>query len=97
MLALLVFFVQVFVLNNLSITPLVAPMVYIVLIVMMPIDSSQWKMIGVAVAVGALMDLTMTHALQHTQSAVYRVCCAIQVMVLLIYHTSRINVKHICA
>lgn len=59
MLALLVFFVQVFVLNNLSITPLVAPMVYIVLIVMMPIDSSQWKMIGVAVAVGALMDLTM--------------------------------------
>lgn len=59
MLALLVLFVQVLVLNNLSITPVIAPMVYIVLIVMMPIDASQWKMLAVALAVGVLMDLTM--------------------------------------
>ena len=44
MLTMVVLFVQVFVLNNLSISPLVAPMVYIVLILMMPIESSQWKM-----------------------------------------------------
>ena len=54
-----VLFVQVFVLNNLSITPLLAPMVYIVLIVMMPIESSQWKMLGVGLLLGILMDFTM--------------------------------------
>jgi hypothetical protein len=41
-LTLVVLFVQVFVLNNLSISPLVAPMVYIILILLMPIESSQW-------------------------------------------------------
>ena len=46
MLTLVVLFVQVFVLNNLSMSPLVAPMVYIVLILLMPIESSQWKMLG---------------------------------------------------
>lgn len=59
MLTLVVLFVQVFVLNNLSISPLVAPMVYIVLIVMMPIESSQWKMLGVGLLLGILMDITM--------------------------------------
>lgn len=59
MLAALVLFVQLFVLNNLSISPYVAPMVYILLIVMLPIETSQWKMLGVAVAVGVLMDVTM--------------------------------------
>lgn len=59
MLTLVVLFVQVFVLNNLSISPLVAPMVYIVLLIMMPIESSQWKMLGAGLALGAIMDLTM--------------------------------------
>lgn len=59
MLTLVVLFVQVFVLNNLSISPLVAPMVYILLIVMMPIESSQWKMLGVGLLLGVAMDVTM--------------------------------------
>ena len=58
-LTLVVLFVQIFVLNNLSISPLVAPMVYIVLILMMPIESSQWKMLGVGLLLGVLMDITM--------------------------------------
>jgi rod shape-determining protein MreD len=58
-LTLVVLFVQVFVLNNLSISPLVAPMVYIVLILMMPIESSQWKMLGVGLLLGVVMDITM--------------------------------------
>lgn len=59
MLTLVVLFVQVFVLNNLSISPLVAPMVYIVLVLMMPIESSQWKMLGVGLLLGVAMDITM--------------------------------------
>ena len=59
MLTLVVLFVQIFVLNNLSISPLVAPMVYVVLLVMMPIESSQWKMLGVGLLLGVLMDITM--------------------------------------
>ncbi len=58
-LTLVVLFVQVFVLNNLSISPLVAPMVYIVLILFMPIDSSQWKMLGAGLLLGVVMDITM--------------------------------------
>ena len=58
MLTVVVLFVQVFVLNNLSISPLVAPMVYIVLILMMPIESSQWKMLGV----GLLLTLVASMA-----------------------------------
>ena len=56
---LVVLFVQVFVLNNLSISPLVAPMVYIILILLMPIESSQWKMLSVGLLLGILMDITM--------------------------------------
>ena len=59
MLTLVVLFVQIFVLNNLSISPLVAPMVYVVLLVMMPIESSQWKMLCVGLLLGVLMDITM--------------------------------------
>ena len=59
MFAFVVLFVQVFVLNNLSVTPIIAPMVYIVLLVMMPLDSSQWTMLGVAAALGLVMDITM--------------------------------------
>lgn len=58
-LTLVVLFVQVFVLNNLSISPLVAPMVYIILILLMPIESSQWKMLCVGLLLGILMDITM--------------------------------------
>lgn len=58
-LTLVVLFVQVFVLNNLSISPLVAPMVYIILILLMPIESSQWKMLGAGLLLGILMDITM--------------------------------------
>ena len=58
-LTLVVLFVQVFVLNNLSISPFVAPMVYIVLIALMPIESSQWKMLGAGLLLGVLMDITM--------------------------------------
>lgn len=59
MLTLVVLFVQIVVLNNLSITPLVAPTVYIILIAMMPIESSQWKMLSIGLLLGLLMDLTM--------------------------------------
>ena len=59
MLTLVVLFVQVIVLNNLSVSPLVSPMVYIVLILLMPIDSSQWKMLGAGLLLGLLMDITM--------------------------------------
>ena len=58
-LTLVVLFVQVFVLNNLSISPLVAPMVYIILILLMPIESSQWKMLSMGLLLGILMDITM--------------------------------------
>lgn len=59
MLTLVVLFVQIVVLNNLSITPLIAPTVYIILIAMMPIESSQWKMLGIGALLGIFMDLTM--------------------------------------
>ena len=59
MLTIVVLFVQVFVLNNLSISPLVAPMVYIVLLLLLPIESSQWKMLGAGLLLGVMMDITM--------------------------------------
>jgi hypothetical protein len=34
-------------------------MVYVVLILMMPIESSQWKMLGVGLLLGVVMDITM--------------------------------------
>jgi hypothetical protein len=47
------------VLNNLSTSPLIAPMVYIVPILLMPIDSSQWKMLGAALLLGVVVDISM--------------------------------------
>lgn len=59
MLVLVVFFVQVFVLNNLTITPLVAPMVYITVLLLLPIEYSQWKMLFAGALLGLVMDVTM--------------------------------------
>lgn len=59
LLLIVVLILQIFVLNNLAISPLVAPVVYIVLLIMMPIESSQWKMLLAALALGVVMDLTM--------------------------------------
>ena len=47
------------VLNNLAITPLIAPMVYILLLVFLPIETSQWKMLGAGVILGLTMDFMM--------------------------------------
>jgi rod shape-determining protein MreD len=58
-LVLVVFFVQVFVLNNLTLSPLVAPTVYITLLLLLPIEYSQWKMLGAGLLLGLVMDLTM--------------------------------------
>lgn len=54
-----VLLVQVVLLNNLVLSPYIAPMVYIAVVAMMPIESSQWKMLGVALLIGIVMDLTM--------------------------------------
>lgn len=54
-----VLLVQIVLLNNLALSPYVAPMVYIAIIAMMPIETSQWKMLGMALLVGGLIDLTM--------------------------------------
>ena len=54
-----VLLVQIVLLNNLALSPYVARMVYIAIIAMMPIETSQWKMLGVALLVGGLIDLTM--------------------------------------
>lgn len=54
-----VFFVQAFVLNNLSITPLVAPMVYIIPLLLLPIETPQWKLLLAGLITGVLMDITM--------------------------------------
>ena len=54
-----VFFVQVFVLNNLSISPLVAPMVYIIPLLLLPIEYSLWKMLLAGLIIGVVMDFTM--------------------------------------
>lgn len=52
-------FVQVFILNNLSISPLVIPMVYIIPIVIMPIESSQFKVLFAGLLLGVAMDIAM--------------------------------------
>ena len=57
--AVVVFFVQVFVLNNLTMSPLVAPMVYIMALLMLPIEYSQWKMLIAGLVLGVIMDVTM--------------------------------------
>jgi hypothetical protein len=59
LLALVVLVLQGLVLNNLAITPLVAPMVYITLLLLLPIEYSQWKMLCAGASLGFLMDVTM--------------------------------------
>lgn len=54
-----VMLMQVVLLNNLALSPLVAPMVYIAVVAMMPLESPQWKMLLVGLIIGVLMDLTM--------------------------------------
>ena len=51
--------VQIFLLNNLTVSVLFAPMAYIVCVIMMPLDSSPLKMLLTSLAIGLLMDLTM--------------------------------------
>lgn len=50
---------QIFLLNNLTFTTLLAPTLYILCIVMMPLDSSPLKMLLAGLALGVLMDVTM--------------------------------------
>lgn len=57
--AFVVFFVQVFILNHLNMSPYVAPMVYIIALLMLPIEYSQWKMLLAGLVIGVVMDLTM--------------------------------------
>ena len=59
LLVLVVLVLQGLVLNNLAITPLVAPMVYIVLLIFLPIETPQWKMLGAGLLLGVVMDLMM--------------------------------------
>lgn len=54
-----VLLVQIILLNNLSISTYIAPLAYIVCIIMMPLGSSSLKMIFAAVALGAIMDFSM--------------------------------------
>mgnify|MGYP003294179181 CR=1 FL=1 len=51
--------VQVFLLNNLTVSVLFAPMAYVACLIMMPLDSSPIKMLLTALAIGLLMDFTM--------------------------------------
>lgn len=50
---------QIFLLNNLSVSVYVAPVIYAVCIIMMPLETSQIAMLALGVALGAVMDITM--------------------------------------
>ncbi len=54
-----VLFVQVFLLNNITASVLFAPMAYIACLVMMPLETSQIKMLTFALLLGLLMDASM--------------------------------------
>ena len=54
-----VLLLQIFLLNNLTFTTLVAPTLYILCIVLMPLDTSPVKILFAGLAVGVLMDITM--------------------------------------
>ena len=51
--------VQIFLLNNLTVSVLFAPMAYVACIIMMPLDASPLKMLLTSLVIGLLMDLTM--------------------------------------
>ena len=52
---------QILVLNHISVSVYAAPVVYAVLIVMMPLETSQFAMLMVGLALGLSMDATMLH------------------------------------
>lgn len=50
---------QILLFNNLTFSTYVAPLVYIVCIIMMPLGTTPLKMMFVAVVIGSIMDITM--------------------------------------
>ncbi len=54
-----VLLVQVLLLNNLTFSPYIAPLAYIVLIIMTPLGTSPLKMIVIGTLLGFVMDITM--------------------------------------
>lgn len=50
---------QIFLLNNLTISVRFAPMVYVVCLVMLPLEISQMRILLVGLLLGVLMDVTM--------------------------------------
>lgn len=50
---------QCLLLNHLTISTLFAPMVYVAILIVMPLDSSQLKMLITALLLGAFIDVTM--------------------------------------
>ena len=54
-----VLLVQVLLLNNLTFSPYIAPLAYIVLIILTPLGTSSLKMILIGTLLGLVMDITM--------------------------------------
>ncbi len=50
---------QIFLLNNVTVSVYVAPVIYIVCIIMMPLETSQLVMLLTGLGLGAVMDATM--------------------------------------
>ncbi len=50
---------QIFLLNNLTVSVRFAPMVYVVCIIMLPLEISQMRILLVGLLLGVLMDVTM--------------------------------------
>ncbi|MFI3280834.1 MAG: rod shape-determining protein MreD [Rikenellaceae bacterium] len=50
---------QIFIFDNLSTSVLVAPLVYVVFIALLPVESSQILMLGAGVVTGFVLDATM--------------------------------------
>ncbi|MBR2326024.1 MAG: hypothetical protein IKA49_01530 [Alistipes sp.] len=59
LLVVVVLLLQITVLNNLAITPLVAPTIYILVLLFLPIEKPQWQMLGIGLLLGLFMDITM--------------------------------------
>ncbi len=50
---------QLFIFDSLSTSVLVAPLVYVIFVVLLPVELSQIKMLGLGVMLGVIMDATM--------------------------------------
>ena len=50
---------QIFLLNNVTVSVYVAPVIYIACIIMMPLETSQLAMLMTGLVLGVVMDLTM--------------------------------------